>query len=117
MWNHRWPLAVIAFCFQCGGQTKSAAPVDEPGAASEASTTSTEEAPLPTTEDASPTEEAPSASPDSDPSGAASSQPSDKPTQKADKTSCAGLAKTKCKITKGCAWNDLGKCLEDEGGE
>jgi hypothetical protein len=97
MWKHRWSVCVIALCLQCGG---SATPAEEP--------TSPTESP-----------EAPSAAPagEEKPSEAPASEEKsgDKAEEKAApaKKGCAGLPKNDCKVTVGCAWNDLKKCVEE----
>jgi hypothetical protein len=90
-------VCVIALCLQCGGSTT---PAEEP-----TSPTESTEAPA-----AAPAgEETPSESP------ASEEKSGDKADEKAApaKKGCADLKKSDCKVTVGCAWNDLKKCVEE----
>ena len=107
MWKHRWILSTIVLCLQCGGQKEASPPAEEPTPAVEEPTPPTEEAATPTPEE-TPAEEPKTEEPAGEPKGG-------EPKGDGDPV-CAKLDKTKCKITKGCAWNDIKKCVEDEGG-
>jgi hypothetical protein len=52
----------------------------------------------------------PGAEPESEPSAEPEAPAPDK--DKAPK--CAELKQSTCKVTKGCAWNSLGKCVEED---
>jgi hypothetical protein len=103
MGKHKWSVAVIALCLQCGGSTPPAAPVEAP---EEPST----EAPSPTEPETGEPEATPSDTPAEAPAE------SDGGTSAA-KKKCEELDKTTCKITTGCGWNDVKKCVEEGASE
>jgi hypothetical protein len=98
----RYALAsLLAFCLHCGGQTQAAPPI--------------EEAPLPAAEEpaaAAPAPEETSAPATEAPPPAETTAPA--ASAKPPKRPCSELDKTTCKITQGCLWNELKKCV-DEG--
>jgi hypothetical protein len=114
MWKHRWPIAALALCLQCGGSTQSAAPVEDPSPkATEAE---------PKEETAAPAEESASSEGSestSETSGAteAKSEGSSGSSSSTPKKKCADLEKKDCEVRTGCAWNTIKKCVEDGGGE
>ena len=97
MWKHRWSVCVIALCLQCGGSTT---PAEEPSSPTEST-----EAPA-----AAPTGEGTSTD-----APASEEKSGDKADEKATpaKKGCNDLPKNDCKVTVGCAWNDLKKCVEE----
>jgi hypothetical protein len=95
MWNHKWSVVAALLSFHCGGSTQSADPVEEPKA---------EETP------AAPEESAPA---ESAASAEESSASADGGTQASGKKPCKEHDKSTCKITTGCAWNDIHKCVEE----
>jgi len=104
MWKHRWSVCAIALCLQCGGSTT---PAEEPSGPTESTET-------PSTPEGS---ESPSESKASDESAGDKSEEKagDKSEEKGApaKKGCADLKKSDCKVTVGCAWNDLKKCVEE----
>ena len=109
MGKFSWGSSVVVLCLHCGGQGQTAPPAEEPAVP-------TEEPAMPDAEEAAPdepggaTEEVTPAE-ESTPSGEAAP-----PKESSSKPKCAELKRTKCMITKGCAWNDVRRCIEDEGG-
>lgn len=92
----------------CAGQASPATPSEE--SATAPSTAAPESAPADTTaapeETATPAPSAP--------------EPSAKPTSvtpgagRGTDVSCPELAKNKCKVTRGCMWNEIKKCVKEE---
>jgi hypothetical protein len=103
MSKHRWTLAAVILCIQCGGATPPAE--EAPGEPSEA----LEETP------AAPPEEEAAGSEDE--SGASDTAAEDTGKSGSSKKSCAELPKQDCQVTQGCAWNDLKKCVEEGAAE
>jgi hypothetical protein len=94
---HRSALTLVASFFAaCSAQPKQA-PAEEAPAPHE-----TDAAPAP---DAPPPEET-AAPVDAPPASAAAPAPTAQPT-------CAELPKKRCQITRGCAWNETKKCIEE----
>src|SRR5262245_12357159 len=91
------PWALVVLCLHCGGSPPP--PSTEAPPPSEA-TAAPAEAPSPPADTAAPAEAA---------TGSAPAAPADTPKKK----TCAELDKTNCKITTGCAWNELKKCVEE----
>lgn len=89
----------MALCVQCGGSTPP--PVEEPAAKT------TEEA-------APPTEEAPSETAESGEASSDTAPASDNGSEGKGgaKKKCEELDKSTCKVTIGCGWNELKKCVE-----
>jgi hypothetical protein len=110
MWTHRYSMAAIALCLQCGGSTTSPDQVEEsPGDESDMSDM-TEETPTP-----SPDEEAAGSDEPSTPSEPSSDK--EEGQSGGSKKGCTELAKDQCQITAGCAWSTLGKCVEEGASE
>jgi len=105
MWKHRWSVCVIALCLQCGGSTT---PAEEP-----TSSTESPEAPAAAPEGEATPSEAPASEEKS--GDKADEKSGDKADEKAApaKKGCNALPKSDCKVTVGCAWNDLKKCVEE----
>jgi hypothetical protein len=98
--------AVLLLCLSCGGSTPPAETVEEPKAE--------------TPETPAPTEEAPAPEEGSGDDGGAGEAPSEGPKSEgggSEKKSCAELDKNTCKITTGCGWNDVKKCVEEGASE
>src|SRR5258708_6087820 len=97
----RLSLGLVLFGLHCSGQTTAAPPAGEvtsPPAASAAPVEATSTAPAEPAPTEAPAEKEPVASPGK----TGSSKPE-----------CAKLPKTTCKVTSGCAWNDLKKCVSE----
>ena len=95
---HRYAIGLVLLCIHCGGSSQTAPPTEEPPPPAAAP------APAETTE--APAAETPSAAPTATAEApAASAAPVPKP--------CPELPKGTCKVTKGCAWNDLLKCVKE----
>jgi hypothetical protein len=106
MWKQTWSLAAIAFCVHCGGATQSATPAESAG------DESIEQEP---TSEAATSDEPESTGGDTGDEGS-SATGGDTPEPVA-KKKCAELDKSTCKVTLGCAWNEVQKCIEHGGGE
>jgi hypothetical protein len=106
----RYSFLLVVFCLHCGGQTQTG-PADETPAATEApGAASGGESATPAASDteASKTETEASKTEASKPEPGALKDTSPPPG-----TPCAKLAKSDCKVRKGCAWNDKGKCVDE----
>ncbi len=93
-------VAVALLCLHCGGPEPAKVP--EPSPAPEEV-----EAPAPDAPDPLPEPE-PAPEPDPEPEAA----PEPKPVEKPKKVVCAELKQGRCKVTEGCAWNTVGKCID-----
>jgi hypothetical protein len=102
MWNAKWYwVAGALFCLSCGGSSQNTPP-QEPSSESEPESTS--EAPAPEKkETAEPTEKA--AEPNEGPAPGKAGEAEQKP--------CPSLDQSTCKVTMGCVWNDVKKCVQE----
>lgn len=107
MWKHTWLAAVLGLCLHCGGGAQSTpAETPEPAPPSEPAAV----------EPAEPAEEPPAeapAEPSEGEAGEGSGEQSSGESSGSGKKSCAELDQSTCKITIGCAWNDVKKCVEE----
>jgi hypothetical protein len=101
MWKHFWSLTAIVFSVHCGGATQSAAPPET------ADGDEHQQEPVSPTEDETYEE---SGSETGSEAGSAQPEP-------AAKKQCAELDKSTCKVTVGCAWNEVQKCIEHASAE
>jgi hypothetical protein len=101
MAEHRWVWGCLVMCMACGPSTP---PAEEPAPVEEAPPIE-EEAP-PIEEEAPPIEEP----------APVEEETAEPPPPAEPKVTCTELDKKKCQITKGCAWNDIKKCIDEEGG-
>ncbi len=101
MGNKSFWLGLALLCIGCGGASQSAPP-KEP---------SSETTPESTTE-AAPSKKSEAGDAAGESKG--SSEPNQAPTsdKAGGKKSCSGLDKSTCKVTMGCVWNDVKKCVE-----
>src|SRR5262245_7855022 len=95
-------LVWVVLCLGCGGQTAAAPPTEEAPAPSGTPAAEPEKSAAPAEP---PPAEAPTAQESAAPAASASAS--------AGSTPCAKLPKTECKIRRGCAWNDLNKCVTE----
>jgi hypothetical protein len=93
-----WIVLVLALCWGCGGSTP---PAEEPTSPS----TSTEEENAPANEETPPE---PAADETKDPAPASDDASNDTGAKK----KCEELDKSTCKVTMGCGWNDVKKCVD-----
>jgi hypothetical protein len=103
MWKRTWSLVAIAFCVHCGGAAQSGTPAETAGEGEIEQ------------EGAEPDEAATSG--ESTGTDASSETGGDEPEPVEEKKKCAELDKSTCKVTLGCAWNEVQKCIEHGGGE
>src|SRR5689334_12430401 len=99
---HRIAIGLLVLCLHCGS-TQPPPAVEEPAPAAPAEPAATTEATPADAPSAEPTATATAAATAAAP--AASAAPTSKP--------CTELTKVTCQITKGCAWNDLKKCVAE----
>lgn len=107
MGKHAWAAVVTLLCLQCGGSTPPAETVEETQPEPAAEPPPAEEAPAGEGEGAETAEPTEPPAEETPPEGSAGGE----------KKSCAELDKNTCKITTGCAWNDVKKCVEEGASE
>jgi hypothetical protein len=102
MWNNKWSVVAAVLCLHCGGSAQSAAPVEEPE--TETPATPAEETPA---------EGAASGEEPSTPEKSEEGSSAGGTAAPSEKKACKELDKSTCKITQGCGWNDVHKCVEE----
>lgn len=102
MRKHFWAIGAVALCVHCAGAAKSSPPQESPGEP-------TGETESPSADEAAASAAAPAES--AAPAAADESKPA--PVKK----TCASLKKADCQVTQGCAWNSLGKCVDEGASE
>lgn len=103
MAKQSWAVALVGLCFGCGASSGNAPPAQQPD----------DEAKLTPASEPAATEETAAVADDTETASTPSEPTADDEKDESPKRACDVLDKATCKVTVGCAWNDVRKCVKE----